>query len=90
MVEQMRHVFDQQNKFFKHLRTLKRSKENAVGTGTESQHDTTASGRVVDMNEEERAWRLSLDVGKTIDVFKQDAKKGHEMWTKGEIVAVTG
>ena len=42
------------------------------------------------MNEEERDWRLSLDVGKTIDVFKQDVKKGLEMWTKGEIIAVTG
>ena len=42
------------------------------------------------MNDDDRDWRLSLDVGKTVDVFKRDWKLGAEMWTKGKIVAVTG
>ena len=42
------------------------------------------------MNDDEREWRLSLEVGKTIDVLKRDVKQGLQMWTKGEIVSVTG
>ena len=48
------------------------------------------SARVTDLNEDEREWRLSLEVGKTIDVFQRDWKNKSEMWTKGKIVAVTG
>ena len=39
---------------------------------------------------DELEWRLALDIGMTIDVFKRDAKKKLQMWSKGKIEAVTG
>jgi len=45
---------------------------------------------VSEFNEDERMWRLALDVGTDIDVFKRDVKRKSQMWTMGKIVAVTG
>ena len=33
---------------------------------------------------------MSLEVGKTIDVLKYDVSNKMQMWTRGDIVAVTG
>ena len=33
---------------------------------------------------------MSLEVGKTIDVLKYDLNSKQQMWTRGDIVAVTG
>lgn len=91
MVEHMRHIFNYQAKFYKHLNDLQSAKSTVMSTGTGTQSTSTGfNARVTDMNEDERAWRLSLDVGTTIDVFKRDYKFGNEQWTKGKIVSVTG
>ena len=92
MAEQMRHIFDHKAKFYKHLIDISKSEAavSTTGTGTQPESNIGGDWEDSDMPVDEREWRMALDVGKTVDVFKQDPKKGHQMWTKGEIVAVTG
>lgn len=56
----------------------------------ESVDTITGSVPISEFNKEEKEWRLALDTGKDIDVFKRDFKKKNQMWTKGKIISMTG
>ena len=73
LAEKMRHVLDPGAKFHKHAFQKPSGGSSATGQAQASAGDTE-NGRVVDMNEDEREWRLSLEKGKTVDVLKQDLK----------------
>ena len=83
----MKYIFDADGKFFKHLISL--YPDNATSTATATVLDEQGP-RATSMDDSEREWRMSLEVGTTIDVLKYDISNKQQMWTRGEIVAVTG
>ena len=69
LASHMKYVFDAEGRFYKHLIALQA--DNAT-TGTTATVLDEQGPRAATLDDSEREWRMSLEVGKTIDVLKYD------------------
>ena len=69
LASHMKYVFDADGRFYKHLIALQA--DNAT-SGTAAIALDGQGSRAASLDDSEREWRMSLEVGKTIDVLKYD------------------